>query len=95
MSTVNEALNIPMSTWDKDQKSVDAALKRHDTISDALLEAGNTVKNDEFDLNGYELSIFERRLLATGYILGCDIAIHQVRQKLREDPSAIFRLLMG
>jgi len=95
MNKVNEALNIPISTWDKDQKSVDAALERHDTISDALLEAGNIVKNDEFDLNGYELSLFERRLLATGYILGCDIAIHQIRQKVKEDPSAIFRLLMG
>jgi len=95
MNKVNEALNIPISTWDKDQKSVDAALERHDTISDALLEAGNIVKNDEFDLNGYELSLFERRLLATGYILGCDIAIHQIRQKLRENPSEIFRFLMG
>jgi hypothetical protein len=95
MSTVNEALNIPMSTWENDQKSVDAALERHNTISDALLEVGNTVKNDEFDLNGYELSLFERRLLATGYILGCDIVMHQIKQKIKEDPSAILKLLMG
>lgn len=95
MSKVNEALNIPMSTWDKDQKSVDNALEKHDTISDALLEAGNDVKNDEFNLDGYELSIFERRLLATGYILGCDVVLHQIRQKIKEDPSAVFKLLMG
>jgi len=95
MNTVNEALNIPMSTWDKDQKSVDAALERHNTISDALLEVGNSVKNDEFDLDGYELSLFERRLITTGYILGCDIAIHQIKQKIKEDPSAILKLLVG
>lgn len=95
MSTVSEALNIPNSTWDKDQKSVDNALEKHNTISDALLEVGNSVKNDEFDLDGYELSLFERRLLSTGYILGCDIAMYQIKEKIRQDPSLILKLLKG
>ena len=93
MNTVNEALNIPMSTWDDDQKNVTQALHANDTISDALLQIGNNVKNDEFNMNDSNLTIYERRLLAVGYILGCDIAEHIIKKKLKENPAFLFELM--
>ena len=60
MNTVNEALNIPMSTWDDDQENVTQALHANDTISDALLQIGNNVKNDEFNMNDVNLTIYKR-----------------------------------
>lgn len=93
MNTVNEALNIPMSTWDDDQENVTKALFTNDTISDALLQIGNNVKNDEFNMNDVSLSIYERRLLAVGYILGCDVAAHMIKEKLKENPAFLFEFL--
>ena len=93
MNTVNEALNIPMSTWDDDQENVTQALHANDTISDALFQIGNNVKNDEFNMNDVNLTIYERRLLAVGYILGSDIAAHIIKQKLKENPAFLFELM--
>lgn len=93
MNKVNEALNIPMSTWDDDQENVTKALFANDTISDALLQIGNNVKNDEFNMNDVSLSIYERRLLAVGYILGCDVVTHMIKEKLKENPALLFEFL--
>jgi len=52
----------------------------------------NTV-NDEFNMNDVNLTIYERRLLAVGYILGCNLTEHTIKKKIKENPALLFEFM--
>ena len=89
---VNEALNIPRNLWDQDDKFVDKVVKEDDsTVASCLESSGNHVKSDEFNINGIELSLYERRLLAIGYMVGCEITKHRVTS----DPRVMMDMIQS
>ena len=87
---VNEALNIPQNLWDQDDKFVTKVIKEDDsTVASCLESSGNHVKSDEFNINGIELSLYERRLLAVGYMVGCEI----MKYRVQNDPRVMMEMI--
>jgi hypothetical protein len=90
--TVDEALNIPRNLWDQDDKFVDKVIKDDDsTVASCLENSGNHVKSDEFNISDIDLSLYERRLLAIGYMVGCEITKHRVQN----DPRVMMNLIQS
>ena len=90
--TVNEALNIPQNLWDQDDKFVDQIIKEDDsTVASCLESSGNHVKSDEFNINGIELSLNERRLLAVGYMVGCEV----IKIRVANDPRLMMDMIQS
>jgi hypothetical protein len=89
---VNEALNIPQNLWDQDDKFVNKVIKEDDsTVASCLESSGNDVKSDEFNINGIELSLYERRLLAVGYMVGCEI----MKYRVQHDPRVMMEMIQS
>jgi hypothetical protein len=90
--TVNEALNIPQNLWDQDDKFVDQIIKSEDsTVASCLEHSGNHVKEDEFNISGIELSLYERRLLAIGYMVGSEIT----KIRVATDPRLMMNMIQS
>lgn len=90
--TVNEALNIPRNLWEQDDKFVDKVVKEDDsTVASCLESSGNHVKNDQFNIDGIELSLYERRLLAIGYMVGCEI----MKCRVQSDPRMMMEMIQS
>jgi len=90
--TVNEALNIPQNLWEQDDKFVDKVVREDDsTVASCLESSGNHVKSDEFNINGIELSLYERRLLAVGYMVGCEV----MKLRVASDPKVMMNLIQS
>ncbi len=88
--TVNEALNIPQNLWEQDDKFVDQIIRSEDsTVASCLEHSGNHVKSDEFNISGIDLSLYERRLLAIGYMVGCEVT----KTRVANDPRLMMNMI--
>jgi hypothetical protein len=83
---INEALNILQSTWDDDEKVVnDNILEDDATVANSLTRTAEHVKSDEFNPDDLQLTHYEKRLLAVGYMVGCEVTY----RRILGDPKAM------
>lgn len=89
MSKQNETITGGLGI--KDEKYFDvskdrvlAKLKELDTISEALEAVAEEVRDEEFGESNLRVSEYEKKLILSGFIMGCVRAEAQMSQKLDE-----------
>jgi len=82
--TITEGLGIKEEYFDIAKERVLKKLKDLDTISDALESVAEEVRDEEFGDSNFRVSGYEKKLILSGFIMGCVRAEAHMSQKMDE-----------
>jgi hypothetical protein len=82
--TITGGLGIREGYFEVAQERVVKKLKDLDTISDALEAVAEEIRDEEFGESNLRVSDYEKKLILSGFIMGCVRSEAQMSQKLDE-----------
>ena len=82
--TITGGLGIKEEYFDIAKDRVLKKLKDLDTVSDALESVAEEVRDEEFGDSNFRVSEYEKKLILTGFIMGCVSSEARMSQKLDE-----------
>ena len=82
--TITGGLGIQEGYFEAAQERVVKKLKDLDTISDALEAVAEEIRDEEFGESNLRVSDYEKKLILTGFIMGCVRSEAHMSQKLDE-----------
>ena len=80
--TITEALGLPDSWIEESREKLIEIWNANERISDALERIGESIKVEEFDCE-IPLSIYEKKLILSGWILGRETANGEISSKMK------------
>jgi hypothetical protein len=82
--TVTEGLGLEEAFFEAAKEIVVGKLKEYDTISEALEAAAEDVRDEELGESNFRVSDYEKKLILSGFIMGCVRTESMMTQKLDE-----------
>lgn len=90
-STITGGLGIPDSFAEKAEDVVLDSLKKHDTLSDALIQIAKDIREDSLGECDASVSDYEKRLIFAGFVVG----IRKVERDLNQAKKEAFSGFIG
>ena len=90
-NTISRGLSLSDSCFDSLANECVNSFKKCDSVSDTILDCGNSVRSEELDVPG-SLTRYEKKLLLAGYFVG---KIHAGFENKREEIQKMMGGLFG
>lgn len=82
--TISEALGLSKGFFEKAEAIVKKKLEDHDTVSAALEEISESIRDEAFGETNLRVSEYEKKLILSGFIAGAVISHSKIEQKMEE-----------
>jgi hypothetical protein len=93
--TITEGLGIRKGYFEVAQERVIKKLKDLDTISDALEAVAEEIRDEEFGESNLRVSDYEKKLILSGFIMGCARSEAHMSQELEKIEMMMNLIMMS
>ena len=93
--TVTGGLGLEEAFFEAAKEIVVGKLKEYDTISEALEAAAEDVRDNELGESNFRVSDYEKKLILSGFIMGCVRTESAMSQKLDELKAVMMLMSMS